>query len=157
WYQEILARRPDHPDALHLLGLIAHQGNDHRRAAELMARAIELRPAAGYYANLAEVWRALGRLDAAIECGRAALALRPDHPEALPDLGLALLEAGDAAGAVAHFRRALALRPDLAAAHNALADALRRRGDDDAAIEHFRYAIRCDPDSAEAHSNLGQL
>ena len=40
-YRQVLARQPDHPDALHLLGLIAHQVGRHADAKALIERAIE--------------------------------------------------------------------------------------------------------------------
>lgn len=157
-YREILCQSPDHPDALHLLGVALHQLGDHLAAADLIGRAIALRPdEPDYHADLAEVWRALGRPDRAADSGRAALRLRPDHPGAANNLGLALLQSGDAAGAADQFRAVLALRPQFAAAHNNLADALRTLGDAAAAEEHFRAAVRLDPGLAEAHANLGQL
>jgi tetratricopeptide (TPR) repeat protein len=157
-YQAILARNPNHPDALHLLGIAAYQGNQLQQAAEFIGRAIALRPAAAtYYANLAEVWRALGQLDKAMDSCRIALRLQPNHPEAISNLGLALLQSGDVAEAIEQFRNALALRPNFAMAHNNLANALRAQGDESAAIEHFRQAVRFDPQLAEAHTNLGQL
>lgn len=157
-YQALLARNPNHPDALHLLGVVAHQLGQHQPAAELISRAILLRPAvAAYHANLAEVWRALGQLDKAVECCRAALRLQPEYPEAVNNFGLALLQSGKTAEAIEHFRLALDLRPNFAMAHNNLANALRTQGDETTAIEQFRQAVQCDPKLAEAHSNLGQL
>jgi len=157
-YQSVLSRNPNHPDALHLLGVVAHQLGKHEQAAQLISRAITLRQGApAYYANLAEVWRALGQLDKAVECCRIALRLQPNYPEAANNLGLALLQNGDVAEAIEHFQAALRLRPDFAMAHNNLANALRTQGDMTAAIEHFRKAVECDPKLAEAHSNLGQL
>jgi tetratricopeptide (TPR) repeat protein len=157
-YQSVLARNPNHPDALHLLGVVVHQLGQHQQAAQLISRAISLRPAApAYYANLAEVWRALGQLDKAVECCRIALRLQPSYPEAANNLGLALLQTGNIAEAIEHFQAALQLRPNFAMAHNNLANALRTQGDVTAAIDHFRKAVECDPKLAEAHSNLGQL
>jgi len=157
-YQEILARDPDHPDALHLLGLLAHQTGRRERAAELILRSIRLRPdVPERHADLAEVWRALGRFDEARASCLAALRLRPDYPEALNNLGLSLHQGGDPAAAVARFRDALALRTDFAEAHNNLANALRDLGKEEAAVECCRRAVRCNPRLAEAHSNLGQL
>jgi tetratricopeptide (TPR) repeat protein len=157
-YQSVLARNPNHPDALHLLGVVAHQLGQHQPAAELISRAISLRPsAAAYYANLAEVWRALGQVDKAVECCRTALRLQPSYPEAANNLGLALLQTGKTAEAIEHFQAALRLRSNFAMAHNNLANALRTQGDVTAAIDHFRKAVQCDPKLAEAHSNLGQL
>ncbi len=157
-YQSVLTRNPNHPDALHLLGVVVHQLGQHQQAAQLISRAINLRPsAAAYYANLAEVWRALGQLDKAVGCCRIALQLQPSYPEAANNLGLALLQIGNLAEAIEHFQTALRLRPDFAMAQNNLANALRTQGDTTAAIDHFRKAVQCDPNLAEAHSNLGQL
>lgn len=39
-YQEVLARNRQHPDALHLLGLVAHQTGKGRDGVELIRRAI---------------------------------------------------------------------------------------------------------------------
>lgn len=157
-YQAVLARDPEHADALHLLGVVAHQLGRHPQAASLIVRSIDLRPnAPERHADLAEVYRAMGRLDEATACCRAALRLRPNYPEALNNLGLALVQGGKVDEGMARLRDALALRPDFASAHNNLADALREQGDGAAALEHFRQAVRCDPRMAVARSNLGQL
>ena len=90
-YQKFLADEAEHADALHLLGVLRHQQGDHTRAVELIGRAVTLCPnIPGYHANLAEAYRALGQLDRAVGCSRMALRLRPDYPEALCNLGLAL-------------------------------------------------------------------
>jgi tetratricopeptide (TPR) repeat protein len=157
-YQDILARNPNQADALHLLGVVAHQFGQHQQAAELIQRAIVLHPAsAAYHANLGEVWRALGQIGRAIDACRTALQLQPNYPEASNNLGLALLAEGDSAGAAEQFRAALRVRPNFAMAHNNLGNALRNQGDDDAALAEFREAVRCDPQMAEAQSNLGQF
>src|SRR6185436_8688559 len=61
-YRNILRAKPDHADALHLLGVIAHQTGRHEMAVDCIARAIELNPAvAEYHGNLGEVFRVLFR------------------------------------------------------------------------------------------------
>jgi tetratricopeptide (TPR) repeat protein len=157
-YQAILAQNPNHPDALHLLGLVAHQMGQYQQAVQLITRAIALRPGvAAYYSNLAEVWRNLGQTERAIEYGRTALHLQPEYPQASNNLGLALLQSGNKSEAIEHFRTALRLEPNFAMGHNNLANALREQGDLDGAIDHFRKALQCEPRMAEALSNLGQL
>jgi tetratricopeptide (TPR) repeat protein len=157
-YRQVLAARPEHPDALHLLGVVALQQGDPARAAGLIGRAVALRPgAADYHANLGEAYRALGQLDRAADCCRAARRLQPDFAAAANNLGLVLLAQGQADEAVAQFREALRLKPDYGMACNNLGNALRLRGDLDGALAHFRRATEMDPDLAEAHSNLGQL
>jgi tetratricopeptide (TPR) repeat protein len=156
-YQSVLARNPNDSEALHLLGVVAHQLGQHQPAAQLMSRAIVIKPSPAYYANLAEVWRALGQLDTAVECCRTALALSPAHPEAANHLGLALMQQGKLAEAIEQFRAALMVRPNFAIVHTNLANALRTQGELESAIKHYRTAIECDPNLASAHDNLGQL
>ena len=80
-YHALLAREPEHADALHLFGVLHHQSGYHARAVELITRALALRPgAAAFHANLAEAHRALGRHEQAVARCRAALRL----PAGLP-------------------------------------------------------------------------
>ena len=39
-YRQILEAHPDQPQALHLLGVIAHQRGDHEQAVELIEQAL---------------------------------------------------------------------------------------------------------------------
>jgi tetratricopeptide (TPR) repeat protein len=157
-YQDLLAVDPEHADALHLLGVLAHQRGDSAQAVELIHRAIGLRPSvAAYHANLAEVYRARGQLDRAAGCGRTALRLNPQSAEAANNLGLILLQQGKPDAARDQFQTALRLRPDFALACNNLANAWRLLGDADQAVAHLRQALTIDPTLAEAHTNLGQL
>ena len=77
-YQAALAAEPRHVDALHLLGVLRHQQGQHAEAAELVRRAVDLRPTdAGLQLNLGNALKALGRIDDAIERFRNALTLQP--------------------------------------------------------------------------------
>ena len=74
------------------LGVRSHQQGEHDWGAEMIDRAIALNPSvAAYHANMAEVYRTLGRLDGVEDCCRTALHLQPDYPEAANSLGLILL------------------------------------------------------------------
>jgi tetratricopeptide (TPR) repeat protein len=157
-YQEVLTQEQENPDALHLLGVLHHQKEEHTRAVELIGRAVALRPnAAVFHANLAEVYRALGQFDRAAGCCRTALRLRPDYPEALCNLGLALQGLGQHTESATLYRRALRLRPDFATVHNNLGNVLRELGHFDEALTHFQHAVEVEPGFALAHTNLGQM
>lgn len=157
-YQHILARNPNHADALHLLGVLAHQVGQDAQAVDLIGRAVAVNPSAAvYHCNLAEAYRAQGQLDRAADCCRAALRLKPDYPEAANNLGVVLLAQGQAEAAAAQFRAALQREPGFALACNNLGEALHSAGDGEGALEQFRRALQIDPSLAEAHSNLGQL
>src|SRR5258706_7266906 len=63
-YREVLARAPDHPDALHFLGVLETQHDPQEVALALMARSIAINPRnpAAHY-NRANVLRAMCRAE----------------------------------------------------------------------------------------------
>jgi predicted O-linked N-acetylglucosamine transferase (SPINDLY family) len=153
--RRILQAEPDHADALHLLGLLAHQLGRYAAAVDYLGRAAELRPqAAACQVNLAAAYGALGKLDEVVACCRRALAIDPNYAEAHNNLGNALRAQGKPEESMACYRRALELRPNSAQAQNNLGVALQDRGEGAEAIARFRRALELRPDFAEAHNNL---
>ena len=78
--EKILASIADHPDALHLLGVIAHQNGRAPEAAELIAKALQIsafNPV--YHYSLGNPLKHQGKLNEAIECFEKALQLKPDR------------------------------------------------------------------------------
>ncbi|MFP3711554.1 tetratricopeptide repeat protein, partial [Paraburkholderia sp. SIMBA_009] len=72
----------------HLFGVLRHQQGQHAEAADLVGRAVELRPGdAALQLNLGNALKALGRLDEAIDRFRNALTLAPEFPLAHYNLG----------------------------------------------------------------------
>jgi len=83
-YREILEREQRHPDALHLLGVIAQQQGQYQTAIERISNAIQSNPnAPDFHNNLGNTYRLQGNDSAAIASYRAALALDTDHVDAL--------------------------------------------------------------------------
>lgn len=81
-YRQILNAQPNHADALHLLGVIAHQTGNHAVAVELIRKAISLNPTVGsYHNNLGNALKYQGRLEEAIASFQRALGLKPDYAE----------------------------------------------------------------------------
>jgi len=123
-----------------------------------LRRAIKARPDyAAAHNNLANLLKDLGRLDAAVDAYRAAIALDQGYVAAHYNLSVALVALGRLDAAEAACRRALELAPRHAPAHNNLGNVERFRGRLDAAIASFRAAIAIDPDYAAAHCNLAEL
>jgi protein O-GlcNAc transferase len=157
-YRQILTQAPRHADALHFLGLIAHQCGRHERALELILRAIEIKGGdAGFYNNLGLVYEALHRPEEAVTAYRRAVEVNPDFVESWSNLGHLLTDRGRIAEAVRCLRRAIALRPGFAEAWCNLGRALGRHGEFEEAICHCRQALSLRPDMAEAHSVLGNI
>ena len=154
-YRKILQAVPGHPDALHLLGLIAHQAGKIDNAVELIGRAIRSKPSGPMYYNLGVALQARGDVDAAIESYRQALARNPDYAEAHSNLGAALQAQGMHDAAAQHLRQAIALRPADAGALSNLGVVQQTLGQLDAAQKSFQRALAINPDYPEARNNLG--
>ncbi|CAG4899286.1 tetratricopeptide repeat protein [Paraburkholderia gardini] len=154
-YGQILQVEPDNADALHFLGLLACQLNQHEAGFVLIEQSIAMHPNAIYFNNLGNVQREKGRLEDAIASYRQAMTLKPDYPEAHNNLGNALREAKQLEASIQSCAQAIALRPGYAEAYNNLGNALLDMGELDAAVETYGKAIEYRPDYAEAHNNLG--
>jgi len=151
----ILASDAAQPDALFLLGLIAHRrGRDDEAVQRINAAIKRNRRNPLFHNALGLAQAARGRGAEAIAAFRDALALAPRYADAHVNLGNALEKRGDIAAAIDCFERAIAIEPNLAAAHFNLGNALLAKGDA-AAIDAYRRAIALKPDFADAHTNLG--
>ena len=155
-YRSILAVDANHSDALHLLGVVAHQVGRCDVAVDLIGKAIAINgTVAAYYSNYGLVLRALDRLDEALASYDAALRIKPDYAEAHYNRGIALKGIGRLDEALASYDTALRLKPDYAEAHSNRGNALKDLGRLDEALASYDAALRVKPDCAEAHSNRG--
>ena len=154
-YRQVLEREPNNPNALHLLGMLAHQTGHHEAAVALISQAIGINPSASqYHNNLGEVCRAMGRFNEAVACYARAISLKPDYAEAHFNLGNALRDAGRTEEAIAAFGKAIELKPDQPQSYNNLGSALEVQGRFDEAIAAYREANRLQPDGPEVLHNL---
>lgn len=154
-YQQALHKIPNHPDALHLLGMLARQIGDNELARELIQLAIQANPAvAMFHSNLGNVLLALNEQDEAVACFRQALTIEPNNAIFHYNLAHALQTQGQLQSAVKGYRQALVLSPQYIEAHSNLGHTLRALGELDKAVESYRLALAIAPHLAEMHFNL---
>lgn len=155
-YERVLTKHVQNFDALRGLGLIAAQSNDHRRAAELTGRAIEVfaqDPVS--HRTLGNALKELGQFEAAVASHERAIALKPDYADAFSDCGVALEGLGRLDAALEKYDRALALRPNYPDALYNRGNALLSLGQFDAAIASYDRAIALRPDVPVYYGNRG--
>lgn len=156
--QRVLAVWPGQPDALHLLGLMAHAyGNLDLAITHLRQACLAPRAPAIYSSNLAEMYRQKGMLPEGEEAAQRAVAMDPTLVSAWNNLGILLQEAGKLEQSRACLEKVVALKPDGAEAHNNLGNTWRLLGRMDHALACYRRALALNPSYAEAHSNLAFL
>lgn len=147
-YQQILRTYPQHPVALHFMGMLAFQTGDHKVAIEFTDRSIKADPTNPlYFYNQAIILRSQGNLLAAVDRYRRAVALKHDYLQAHFNLGHALTSLGNSLldmsfinEAEASFRRVLKLSPSSDAYQN-LGVVLQNLGRVDEALECFKMSL----------------
>jgi len=156
--REVLKAVPRHPQALHLLGIIAHQAGRIDVAIGFVRQAIEADGTVGlFHTNLCEMLRQSGQLEAAVDHGRRGAELNPRIATAHSNLGVAYYDQGDYDAAERCQREALALKPGMPQALNNLGSIARQRDDKEQAVHCYREALAAAPDHIEALNNLGAL
>ncbi|MEY4704545.1 MAG: hypothetical protein RL042_741 [Nitrospirota bacterium] len=155
-YRRALDLAPNHPDALHHLGLLFYRLNRFDEAIATISRAIEQTPASPlYWFNLGVVTQKAARPDESIRAYRQAVTLNPRHLEAWINLGNVLKDRGATPKSIEAYQKALALNPSHADSHNNLGAALKEQGEVERAIASYRQALHLKPTHVEALNNLG--
>src|SRR5438477_4766355 len=108
-YRQILQSNPNHADALHLLGVLAHQTGHNDAAVQLISQAIRQGAGSEAYNNLGSVFRAQNNLQDAFGAYQKAMQLNPNFAEPYTNVGLLLYKCGRYDEALTHHRRALEL------------------------------------------------
>ena len=155
-WRAVLARKPDDPEALHMLGYILARTGRSKEGLHLLGRSIERAPkSAAFLSNRAQVLAEAGRLDDAIVDLRRAVQAEPRFSAGFAHLGNLLRRAGRLDEALAAYRRAIAIDGRNALALYNLGVLLldaRRHGD---AEPLFRRVLEVEPANAMAMNNLG--
>jgi predicted TPR repeat methyltransferase len=151
----ILAVVPEHPDATHYLGFLAHRSGNSAEGAALIRRSLELAPEqADWHSNLGIVLQAMDDLEGAMACFERAVALNPEHPNAHANLGVLLRVFSRHEEAEAQYRRAIELNPDHANAYHNLAILLDIMGRPQEAVTAYSKALTLKPQFPEARRLL---
>lgn len=154
----ILAQKPRHFDATHLLGVIAGQTRRKALGERLRNEAVAVEPReAAEHGHLVKLLRRERGFSQAQSVYENAIRLNTGDAAAHNNLGLACLVEQNLPKALACFERAIALSPGFAFAHYGLGLALQSQGRDAEAASSYRRAIALAPRFIDALSKLGDL
>jgi protein O-GlcNAc transferase len=155
-YAAVLAARPDHFDALQMLGLIKLANGQAADALNLMASAMRARtPSPQILLNYGLVLNALKRHQEALDSFDQAIKLKSKFAEAHNNRGAVLSALGRDDEAAESYRKAAQIKPDYAEAHYNLGNALRTLGRQEDALKSYDRALVLAPKYAEAFNNRG--
>jgi Flp pilus assembly protein TadD/peroxiredoxin len=155
-FQQVVAARPNDPEAYYNLGTLNLRRNDFAEARRYLKRTLELR------ADYPEAWNNLGMMsaqeghaDEAIDSFNKALALRPDYATALLNLGNVYRRAGALDKSDESLRHALAIQPDDPEVNYSLGMLHAQQNQLQEAAGFLEKAIALRPSYPEALNNLG--
>jgi protein O-GlcNAc transferase len=155
-YVRILRKNPKQPDALHQLGLLANEKGDPALAAELISRAILVKPnSAEYYDNLGDAFTNLGKFNESIMARQKAVSLDNKFFRAYFFLGnlLGLMARYDEA--ISAFHAAHKLKPNDAETLHKLGFAYFSAYMLDESFAAYNQAAALQPNSAAIKMNQG--
>ena len=155
-YERVLANKPDHADALHLLGVAAHQTGQHETAVQLIQKAIKVSPKIPmFYYNLGAACHALDNYETAIQHYQKALSLDPAYADVYSNMGNSFKSMGKIEKAIDCYQEALRLKPDFADAYNNLGTAYNYLHKYDDALVCFQKTMTLNPACFEVLHNIG--
>ncbi|UCC97896.1 MAG: tetratricopeptide repeat protein [Phycisphaerales bacterium] len=156
--REILGSDTNHPDALHLLGVIAYRAGQCEQAIKLVRQAIAQNQQVPQFHNtLGVVLRAAGKHEQALVAYKQATVLNPRYAQAHHNMGNVFLSEGRYEAAVEKYNHVIALDPESVETYNSVAVALHHLGEYAAAIQRCNEALSVKPDYAEAHNTLASV
>jgi tetratricopeptide (TPR) repeat protein len=139
----ILAAAPNHGGALHLAGIVAFRQDDPATALDYMQASLRHGiDTPLYLRNICEVYRALGRLDEALQAAQRATTLAPADPLCLHNQAVIHYHRLEPDAALDCADRALRLDPGLPGAHFVRAEVLLLRGDLAEGWEEYEWRFR---------------
>lgn len=157
-YRDVLKNTPQHPDALHLLGVVCQQTRRTREAIKLIRQAIALNDTiASFHYHLGLTLKDAGQAEGAIASYRRSLELNPDSSDARISLGVALQELCRFTEAVDCYEQSLANGAATPGILVNLGAALRGLGRGDEARQRLEQALEQQPAFPEARVQLGLL
>ena len=155
-YALALSQQPNNSDVLHLLGTLALQTQDPRRALDLIDQALAVNPvSAAAHSDRGIALEGLNQAQAALNSYDKAIALKPEFVEAYYNRGNALLKLERHRSAADSYAKAIALKPGYAQARSGRGSALRNLGIHQLAVASAEQAIALDPAQAEAYNCRG--
>ena len=109
-YSDVLRAEPEHPDALHFLGLLLHQTGDAERGIAAVRRSLSINGQnAAAHCNLGNMLLSAERPGEAAESYKAALGIDPLHAETYRNFGVLLRRIGQLPEAIETLEQAAEL------------------------------------------------
>jgi tetratricopeptide (TPR) repeat protein len=147
--------RPEWTEAHVNIGASSYQLGQYKEAVEAYRTAIRLDDTAETQYALGLTFGRMGRTDEEILAYRRAIAMKPDHANALERLGAAYFKQKRWADSASTYDQLKTYKPD-AKTYNALGESYLELNKPDDSLQAFNSALGYDPEFDKARYNLGR-
>jgi predicted O-linked N-acetylglucosamine transferase (SPINDLY family) len=155
-YAQVLAARPDHFDALHMMGAIKHAKGQPVEALQFIAAAMRThKPTSAILYNQGLILKALARPEDALVSFEQAIKQKSKFAEAHNDRGVVLAALGRHEEAIEAYKKAGALKVDFAEAHYNRGISLLTLDRNEDALRANDRTLALNPKHAKALNNRG--
>jgi len=153
-YLKILENDPNHPDAIHFMGILAYNVGKNDIAKEYIKRAIELLPTnAGCFNNMGNIYQQEKKYHESVKWYKKALEIKPDDQKSYNNLGVAFLKLGRFETAENCLLEATRIDPGYVEAYGNLVEVYRGGGDFEKALEYCEKTLNLSPKYARTRWN----
>ena len=157
-YTQILAKHPEHADALHLMGLLAYEKGKNNEGINLIKKAIETDHSQPFFFNnLGNIYKAVGRFDDARSCYSSALTLTPEYADACYNMANILRELKNPDEAISYYKKTVKIIPEHIEAYNNMAVLLCEQGKAESALLIYKKILEIKPYFYNALNNMGHI
>ncbi len=153
-YRKVLDHRPNHFDALHMLGVAQLQAGHFQEALQVMDEALQINSSdPGLHYNRSIALQELQRPREALASLDHALALKPDYAEAWNNRGTVLRNMQHLDEALTSYRRALELKPNHTGACYNISRVLLAQGRVEEALRYSARGVSLSPELVVPYDN----
>lgn len=161
-YKQVLETEPQHPEALHLLGVIASQTGQFEQAAIFISQAIQYhpKPPAHFYINLGNLRYQQQNWREALHYYQSALELNPEDLEIRYKVASLYESLEEVEQAVPHFLKILEKSPEHPEAleiYNILGMFFQENNQLEQALEYYKQGLKIEPEASELYNNIGSV
>lgn len=142
-------RNPADPTARRKLAIALHDARRYQESIPHFEKLVELSPTPRHLLDLALVYKSVSRIPEAVATYERILALEPENPIVLHNLGNISLHRGDDEEAIVYYRRATAAKPDYLLAYYHMGEALARLERFEEAYRTYEKVLQLEPKNAQ--------
>ena len=149
-YRQVLQVQPEHPDALHLLGVLLGQSTDIKTGLQLIVKAVEIRP--DFPKALNNLGLLLQNSDQTYQAALAytrAVRLEPTRPQAWYNMSMCFADFGQTDSALTALEEGILANPKSELLYSGACKILKRQGDYSDCIAMVDRGLAESPNSVE--------